>query len=240
MELAEELTAGVGLAMRNIRLTHNLQDRVAELRESRQRIVTVQDETRRELERDLHDGAQQRLVALEVKLALAGQIATRDGATRTADFLGDLSGQADVAISELRDFARGVYPPLLEAEGLNAALVSEAGRMPVVVDVATEGLSRYPKALEATVYFCVLEAVHNVVRHSNAASAQVTLHDDGESLRFEVRDAGVGFDPDAVAAGGGLVNMTDRVDATGGSISIESSPGSGTIVRGAIPVGGGA
>ena len=236
MELAGELTSGIGLALRNITLTRALEDRVDELRDSRRRIVAVQDETRRELERDLHDGAQQRLVALKVKLALAGQMATRDGAERTADFLGELSGQADDAIAELREFARGIYPPLLEAEGLTAAVGSEAQRLAVVVDVATEGVGRYPKSLEATVYFCVLEALHNVVRHSGAASAQVTLEGDDESLHFEVRDAGIGFDPLGVETGTGLQNMRDRIEAAGGSLSIESTGGTGTIVSGSLPV----
>lgn len=237
--LAEELTSGMGLALRNLRLTRALEERVEELRESRRRIVAVQDETRRRLERDLHDGAQQRLVALKVKLALAGQIASADGATRTVDFLGDLSAQADAAVAVLREFARGVYPPLLEAEGLRAALVSAAGRLPMAVDVAAHGVGRYSKELEATVYFCVLEALHNVVKFSKAVSAQVTLHADAESLYFEVRDAGLGFDPSDVTAGTGLLNMTDRMEAAGGTLTIESSPGGGTVVGGVIPVGGG-
>ncbi len=236
MALAEELTAGIGLALRNIRLTQTLEGRVVELRESRRRIVSLQDETRRTLERDLHDGAQQRLVALKVKLALGGQIANRDGATRTAEFLGDLSKQADEAISELREFARGVYPPLLEAEGLSAAMTSQAGRMPMVVDVATEGVGRYSKELEATVYFCILEALQNVARHSRAASAQVTLRHEEMNLEFEVRDAGIGFDPAVTKMGDGLVNIRDRVDAAGGSLSIVSSPGGGTVVSGWLPV----
>lgn len=238
--LAEELSAGMGLALRNIRLTQALEDRVAELRESRRRIVAVQDETRRRLERDLHDGAQQRLVALKVKLALAGQLAAKDGAARTVDFLGDLTGQADEAVAVLREFARGVYPPLLEAEGLGAALPSAVDRLPIAVDVAAEGVGRYPKDVEATVYFCVLEALHNVVTFSGASSAQVMLADDEKGLRFEVRDAGSGFDPERVDFGSGLQNIRDRLDAAGGTFSIASSPGRGTVIGGTLPVREGA
>jgi signal transduction histidine kinase len=237
LALAEELTAGMGLALRNLQLTRDLEDRVEELRESRRRIVAVQDETRRRLERDLHDGAQQRLVALKVKLALAGQMANRDGASRTVEFLGDLSAQADEAVAVLREFARGVYPPLLEAEGLRAAVRSAANRLPITVDVAAEGAGRYAKELEATVYFCVLEALQNVVKFARATSAQVTLHDEIGNLRFEVRDAGVGFNPAETPKGGGLLNMTDRVDAAGGTLTIDSSPGAGTVVIGTLPTG---
>jgi signal transduction histidine kinase len=238
VELVQELTSGVGLALRNMRLTADLESRVLELRDSRRRIVALQDETRRSLERDLHDGAQQRLVALKVKLGLAGQVARRDGAERTAEFLSELAGQADEAITELRDFARGIYPPLLEAEGLVAALRSEAARLPVVVDVSAEHVDRYPKSLEATVYFCVLEALHNVSAHSGARSAQVRLHDDGGVLRFEVRDAGSGFDREEVRTGRGIANMVDRVDAAGGTLTIKSMTGSGTTVTGSIPLDG--
>jgi signal transduction histidine kinase len=234
--LAEEVAAGMGLALRNMQLTHALRDRINELRESRRRIVAVQDETRRRLERDLHDGAQQRLVALKVKLALAGQMAARDGATRTNEFLRDLSAQADDAVAALREFARGVYPPLLEAEGLEAALRSATARLPIAVDVAADGLMRYPKEIEATVYFCVLEALQNVVKFSGATSAQVRVRHDKGGLTFEVRDAGKGFDLERVVEGSGLLNMRDRLDAGGGVFTIEASPGAGTVVRGNLPV----
>lgn len=234
--LADELTAGMGLVMRNLLLTRALEGRVRELRASRQRIVAVQDETRRRLERDLHDGAQQRLVALKVKLALTRQIAERDGATRTLELLGALSTQADEAVVVLREFARGLYPPLLQAEGLRAALTAAAGRMPIAVDVAADGVSRYPRDVEATVYFCVLEALHNVVKSAGASSAQITLHADGEALRFTVRDAGAGFDPATVRLGSGLQDIRDRIDAAGGDLTIASAPGQGTTVAGSLPL----
>ncbi len=124
----------------------------------------------------------------------------------------------------------------MEAEGLSAALRSEAVRLPIVVDVATEGVGRYPKVLEATVYFCVLEALHNVVRHSGASSAQVSLQEKAGRLSFEVRDAGTGFDPETIATGRGIVNMVDRMDVAGGTLSIDAAPGTGTRIVGSIPI----
>ena len=239
-ELTEELTSGVGLALRNSALTASLQRSVGELRESRRRVVALQDETRRSLERDLHDGAQQRLVALKVKLGLAGQVAKRDGAEKTREFLRGLSEQADEAIAELRSFARGIYPPLLEAEGLVAALKSEASRSVLTVDIAANDVGRYPKALESTVYFCVLEALQNVALHSGAAAAQVSLVEREGSLVFEVRDAGSGYDSPATKPGRGITNMVDRLDAAEGTLTIETRPGEGTTVRGIIPLAGGA
>ena len=168
---------------------------------------------------------------------MQGSSPPRDGATRTVEFLGDLSAQADEAVAVLREFARGVYPPLLEAEGLQAALTSAAARLPMTVDVAADGVGRYPKEFEATLYFCVLEALHNVVKFAKAASAQVTLHGDADTLRFEVRDAGVGFDPSIKPRGSGVLNMTDRIEAAGGSLTVVSSPGAGTVVTGVLPAG---
>ncbi len=239
-ELTEELTSGVGLALRNSALTASLQRSVAELRESRRRVVALQDETRRALERDLHDGAQQRLVALKVKLGLAGQVASRDGAEKTREFLQSLSDQADEAIAELRSFARGIYPPLLEAEGLVAALKSEASRASIAVDIDAHDVGRYPKALESTVYFCVLEALQNVAHHSGAAAAQVTVTERDDSLVFEVRDAGSGYDSLSTEPGRGITNMVDRLDAAEGTLTVETRPEEGTTVRGSIPLGGGA
>ena len=114
-------------------------------------------------------------------------------------------------------------------------MTSAATRLPITIDVATEGVGRYSKELEATVYFCVLEALQNVVKFSGAASAQVTLRGDAETLRFEIRDAGVGFDPVATTKGSGLLNMADRADASGGSLTITTAPGAGTVVSGVLP-----
>lgn len=234
-QLAREVVSGMGLSLRNQLLTETLQARVEELRDSRRRLVAVQDETRRRLERDLHDGAQQQLVALKVKLGLSRAIAEQDGAPATATFLSQLSEEADGAVEALRDFARGVYPPLLEAEGLIAAVTAQARRSSVPVAVDGDGIGRYERHVEATVYICVLEALHNVARYANASKARVALSQRNGAVTFEVTDNGAGFDPVVTPLGRGLINVADRVDAVAGSFSIESAPGTGTTVTGTIP-----
>jgi signal transduction histidine kinase len=234
--LAAQLASGMGLALRNELLTERLEARVDELRESRRRLVAVQDDTRRRLERDLHDGAQQQLVALKVKLGLARALAEKAGATETTALLERLGGDADGAVNALRDFARGVYPPLLEAEGLGAALAAQARRAPLPVTVEPDGVGRYDRDVEATVYFCVREALRNTVRHAEATQARVILGRREGTLVFEVRDDGVGFDPGSSNGYTGLTTMTDRVDALAGTLQVASRSGEGTAITGAIPV----
>jgi signal transduction histidine kinase len=233
--LAEQLASGMGLALRNQLLTERLEARVEELRESRRRLVAVQDETRRRLERDLHDGAQQQLVALKVKLGLGRAIAEKDGASQTAELLSRLSGEADAAVDAMREFARGVYPPLLEAEGLASAIAAQARRAPIPVTVDSDGIGRYPREIESTVYFCVLEALRNTVQHAGASQATVTLTQSNGALEFLVTDDGAGFDPDT-ARGVGLTAMADRLDALTGELQIHTEPGNGTTLTGTIPV----
>jgi signal transduction histidine kinase len=233
--LAEQLASGMGLALRNQLLTERLEARVEELRESRRRVVAVQDETRRRLERDLHDGAQQQLVALKVKLGLAKAIAQKEGAARTAETLTRLNGEADQAVDAMRTFARGVYPPLLEAEGLGAAVAAQARRAPIPVSVSFDGVGRYPREVEAAVYFCVLEALRNTIQHADATLATVSLTAVGGSVEFQVSDDGSGFDPDS-ASGTGLITMTDRIDAISGELTIHTEPGNGTTLTGTIPI----
>jgi signal transduction histidine kinase len=233
--LLYQVAAGLGLALRNMLLTEDLRARVEELRASRRRIVTVQDDTRRKLERDLHDGAQQRLVALKIKLGLGAAMADKAGIRELGTMLGDLKTETDMAIDSVREFARGIYPPLLEAEGLGPALVARARRMPVPTTIQAAGLGRYPKEQEATIYFCVLEALQNAMKHARGSSVQVSLTERDGSVVFEVRDDGVGFDPMS-SGGNGLTNMTDRVEAVGGELSVESRPGAGTLISGRIPV----
>jgi signal transduction histidine kinase len=233
--LAEQLAAGMGLALRNQLLTERLEVRVEELRESRRRLVAVQDETRRRIERDLHDGAQQQLVALKVKLGLGRAIAEKNGATRTGELLDRLSGEADAAVDAMREFARGVYPPLLEAEGLTSAIRAHARRSPIPVSVDSHDIGRYPRAIESTVYFCVLEALRNTVQHGGASQATVTLTRSNGSFEFLVADDGIGFDRDA-ARGVGLTGMADRLDALAGELVIHTEPGNGTTLTGVVPV----
>jgi signal transduction histidine kinase len=222
--LIDDVAAQAGLVLRNERL-------IQELRSSRQRLVAAHDEERRRLERDLHDGAQQELVALKLKLGLAQRI---DDPAKRNELLGGLMGDADHAIESLRDLARGIYPPVLAQEGLVRALRGQAARAALPVDVIAEGVGRYPQEIEAAVYFCILEAVQNVAKYAEATGVDVTLSSEDGMLRFVVEDDGRGFDPDTVNRGAGLQNMEDRVEALGGRLSISSSPGDGTRVAGVI------
>ena len=233
-QLATEIASAMGLALRNEALTESLQIRVDELRRSRQRLVAVQDETRRKLERDLHDGAQQQLVALKVKLGLAKALAERDGAQRTAALLHDLTADADDTVDALRDFARGVYPPLLEAEGLAVAIRAHARRVPVPTEVIDHGAGRHDRQVETAVYFCVLEALQNVTKYAEASSVTVELGLDADTLTFRVVDDGRGFDIGESGSGTGLANMRDRLGAVNGSLTISTSPGGGTAVEGSV------
>lgn len=236
--LAEQVAAGMGLALRNRTLTDTLERRVVELRDSRRRLVTLQDETRRRIERDLHDGAQQQLVAVRVKLGLARKIAQADGAGRSDDTLARLAEQADRVVDDMREFARGVYPPLLEAEGLAAAISAVARRAPVPVTVSADGIGRYARDIESTVNVCVTEALRNVAEHAGASRAAVRLAELDGCVRFEVGDDGEGFDTEATARGVGLTNVADRIDALAGTLSVWSTPAVGTRIEGAIPVDG--
>jgi signal transduction histidine kinase len=234
--LLEQVSSGLGLALRNLRLTEDLRSRVIQLRESRRRIVALQDMTRRNLERDLHDGAQQRLVALKIKLGIGVSMAEKAGLSDVEEALATLRAETDATIDSVRNFARGLYPPLLEAEGLGPALTAQTRNLSPPVTVQAGGIGRYSREVESTVYFCVLEAVHNAVTHSKAASLVVTLDDRDSRLRFEVRDDGVGFDP-SIAEGSGLTNMADRLDSLEGFLEVASTPGRGTVVSGYLPTG---
>jgi signal transduction histidine kinase len=232
--LLAELASGMGLALRNAVLTQSLRDRIEELRESRRRIVAVQDQTRRQLERDLHDGAQQQLVALKVKLALARRLAGNGAAPRTAEVLEGLNAEAEAAIQSMRDLARGIYPPLLESEGLAAAVLAHARKCPIPVSVDTGGVGRFPQPVETTVYFCIVEALQNTVKHARASSAHVALREADGEVTFTVTDDGTGFDPTG-PRGHGLTNISDRLDANGGHLQLDTTPGHGTTITGTIP-----
>jgi signal transduction histidine kinase len=151
--------------------------------------------------------------------------------------LSELKADTDEALETLRDLARGIYPPLLADRGLVAALESQARKATVPVAVETEGVDRYPKEVEAAIYFCVLEAMQNVQKYAAGSRATVRLRAAADALTFEVEDDGEGFDPAKQAKGSGLQNMADRLDALGGSVDLNSAPGRGTRVTGNIPVG---
>ena len=235
-KLLDDLAHQAGLVLKNVGLTADLQRRLDELRASRQRLVSAQDAERRRLERNLHDGAQQHLVALKVKLGLAEMIALKDPEKAKAT-LQQLKADADEALETLRDLARGIYPPLLAEKGLPTALESQARKATVPVAVDADGVGRYPQELEAAVYFCVLEALQNVQKYAGASQATVRLRETGVMLQFEVDDDGVGFEIDRARKGAGLTNMQDRLDALGGSLVIERRTPSGTRVSAALPIG---
>ena len=218
-------------------LTEDLLDTIEQLRASRQRLVSAQDEERRKLERNLHDGAQQQLVALAVKLRLLEQLVERDPA-QARSVAAQLQGDTTEALEELRDLARGIYPPLLADKGLVAALESQARKSVVPVTVEGDGVGRYAREAEAAVYFSCLEALQNVAKYASASRATITLSDGDGRLRFEVSDDGVGFDAASRSSGSGLQGIADRLAALDGEIEIRSMPGAGTTVAGVLPVSG--
>jgi signal transduction histidine kinase len=228
--MIHDLAGQAGLVLRNVRL-------IEDLRASRQRLVAAQDEERRRIERDLHDGAQQQLVALTVQLKLAGTMLTRDPPAALT-ILDGLQGTAGDALEDLRQLARGIYPPLLADQGLVAALSSQARRAAIPTTVEGDAVGRYAREVESAVYFCSLEALNNVAKYAAATRAEVTLRRDDGYVEFRVRDDGAGFDPDATGYGTGLQGMADRLDAVGGSLTVDSAPGAGTTVTGRVPARG--
>ncbi|HEY3724664.1 MAG TPA: histidine kinase [Acidimicrobiia bacterium] len=238
-----ELARQVGLALHNVRLDsalqaslETLQERNEELQASRLRIVTASDESRRRIERNLHDGAQQHLVALAVKVGLARQLMDADPET-VKTMLEELRGDVQTTLGELRELAHGIYPPLLRDRGLAEALRTAANRAVLPTEVISEGIERYPSETEAAVYFCCLEAMQNAGKHAGeGATMTVTITGDDQHLDFCVADTGAGFDTELSAQGHGFVNMRDRLGAVGGTLIVESAPDSGTRIGGHIPL----
>jgi signal transduction histidine kinase len=230
--LLANLAGQAGLVLRNVRL-------IEELRASRQRLVAAQDQERRRLERNIHDGAQQQLVALAVKIRLARTMTGRN-VEKAQGLLDELQGETQEALENLRDLARGIYPPLLADKGLAVALEAQARKVPFPVQVEPNGVGRYPAEAEATAYFCVLEALQNAAKYADASSATVRLGHENGHLVFTVTDDGRGFDTASTPRGSGLQNMADRLEAIGGAVEVASAPGRGTTITGRIPVGTGA
>jgi signal transduction histidine kinase len=234
-----DLARQVGLALHNVRLDSALQAsleevrrRNAELQASRARIVSAADASRRQIERNLHDGAQQHLVALAVKLGLARRLATGDSAA----LLDELRTDVQETLTQLRELAHGIYPPLLREHGLGEALRTAAARAPVPTRVEAGTDQRYPPEAEAAVYFCCLEAIQNAGKHAGPdASVTVRVTGSADGLEFEVTDDGAGFDPATAGESHGFVNMRDRLGAFGGELTIVSSPGAGAIISGTLP-----
>jgi signal transduction histidine kinase len=240
-----ELARQVGLALHNVTLDSALQESIDEvrrqadeLRVSRARIVQAGDAQRRAIERDLHDGAQQHLVALAVSLRLTRQVVATD-AEQAAVMLDQIGADLQEAVQELRNLAHGIYPPLLAERGLAEALAAAAARAALPTTVEADDVGRYPQPTEAAVYFCVLEALQNAGKHAGAdAQATITVREEAGALLFEVADDGAGFDAAGALGGHGFVNMADRVGAIGGTVTVESAPGAGTVVAGRIPLPG--
>jgi signal transduction histidine kinase len=235
-ELTTRLARGLALVLRNARLTAELRDHLEALEASRSRLVRAQDEARRKLESELRDGAQRQLVELKDRLACARASAASSGAARTAALLEQLEAETDDAVDTLRGLANGIYPPVLEAEGLGAAVSAQAGKSTVPVTAHAVGLPRYAPEVEAAVYFCVLEALQNASKYARATSVHVGLEQRGDQLWFEVSDDGIGFDPEATGHGSGLKGIAARLDTVGGALELRSGPGAGTRVIGRVPV----
>jgi signal transduction histidine kinase len=237
-----EVARQVALKLLNSRLDGALRESVGELgrqadelQRSRLRVVTAGDVQRRRIERDLHDGAQQHLVAISMNLRIARDLAETDP-ERAAEMLNQLSRDIDAAMRELRDLAHGIYPPLLQQQGLDQALRVAAQRSGLEYTVSVD-CGRYPPDVEATVYFCCLEALQNAAKHAGPGT-RVTVHveERAGSISFRVDDDGAGFG-DGTPAGAGLTGMADRVSALGGRLDVASSANGGTHVTGVIPLG---
>jgi signal transduction histidine kinase len=232
--LVDSVCAAAGLTLDNERLQAELRARLVDLQASRARLVEATDTGRRRIERDLHDGAQQQLVALRISLGLVRELVTSSPG-EAAELIAQTEQQATGALEELRELARGIYPPLLADLGLRAALEAQARKAAIPVTVEAPGLGRYPQKIEAAVYFCVLEALQNVAKYAQAPAARVTLRPDGRWLAFTVEDDGRGFDPATTPRGSGLQGISDRLGALGGTADVTSASGNGTRVTGRVP-----
>jgi signal transduction histidine kinase len=196
--------------------------------------VAAQDAAARRLERDLHDGAQQQLVAIAVTARLARAVAGRDP-ERAEGLLVELGSMAQEALETIRDLARGVYPPLLAEAGLAVALDAQVRKASIPASIEASDVGRYPSETEASVYFCCLEAFQNIRKYAHATRIEVHLEGSPERLDFRVADDGDGFDTARTPRGSGLQNMADRLAALGGSLTVRSEPGGGTVISGSVP-----
>jgi signal transduction histidine kinase len=233
--LVSDLAAQAGLVLSNVRLTEELRARLEDLKAAQKRLVAAQDQERRRLERNIHDGAQQQLVALSVKARLARTLTERDPA-KAADLLSAMEAETQAALEDLRDLARGIYPPLLADKGLVAALEAQARKAALPVAIHADGVGRYAQEAEAAAYFSCLEAMQNVAKYAGASRVDVWLADGAGTLRFEVTDDGVGFDPSATGYGTGLQGIADRLGALDGTLTVRSAPGAGTSIVCEVPV----
>jgi signal transduction histidine kinase len=233
--LITDLAGSAGAVLGNQRLNESLMERARELEASRARLLEAQDRERRRLERDLHDGAQQLIVALKVKLGLARALAAREEASDLERLIDSLAVEAQQALDEVRALARGIYPPVLTSDGIVSAVSSLVASVPVEVMVEDGGIGRYEGDVEAAVYFDISEAVTNAVKHG-AGSITIELAETDGILSFSVSDNGPGFDAATANGGSGLQNMRDRINAVGGELDVRSIPGEGTTISGWVPL----
>jgi signal transduction histidine kinase len=234
-ELVEAVGAATVLAFENRRLQQDLLDSVQALRASQRRLVGAASSERRKIERDLHDGVQQKLVALRIQLELALELV--EGESVAGSRLAGISAGFDEALDDLRSVAHGIYPPLLADGGLVAGLQDAARRSTVPVTLEVGDVGRFSEDCESAVYYCCLEALQNVDKHAgHDAVASLRLWRDGRTLAFSVSDDGAGFDLRLGMRGAGLTNMADRMGAVGGFLNVRSEPGGGTTVEGRLPV----
>jgi signal transduction histidine kinase len=237
-ELIHAIVATSLLVVENATLEAELRAAIRDLRESRARVIRAGDAERRRIQRDLHDGAQQRLIALRIKLAASGEQMTGDAGGR--EHIVELCADVDRALAEIRDLARGIFPPVLAdlglAEALHAAVLDSPLRVRVESSLPRQ---RYPPDVEAAVYFCAVEALQNATKHAGSdVRVTVTLEESHGDLSVSVRDDGRGFDPSRRGSGSGLTGMQDRLGAVGGLITIESARGSGTAIYATVPLEG--
>lgn len=238
----EEVAREVGVALNKARLDTALQEsldrlrrQAAELQASRGRLVAAADEERRRIERNLHDGAQQHLVALAIKTRLVEQLKESDP-QRAQSLMKQLQDDVNSAIEELRSLAHGIYPPLLSSAGLGEAMTAACRRASLPASVEADAVSRYAPEIEAAVYFCCLEALQNAAKHAGeGASARIRIWEEAGGLLFQVSDDGTGFENNGRAEGAGLTNMRDRLGAVGGTLHVQSN-GHGTQIQGVVPV----
>ena len=207
-----------------------------ELRASRRRTVAAAEQERRRIARDLHDGAQQRLIALRIRLGLAAETVTREPEA-SSHMLFELAEEAQDALDELRNLVHGIHPSLLSDRGLTAALEPVAREAPLFASLSAEDIGRYEPEVEAAVYFTCVEALQNAAKQAGrGATVTIHLRSHAEELYFEVRDTGRGFDASEWRSAGGLVNMCDRIGSIGGDLEIQSRAGAGTSVLGIVKI----
>ena len=219
-----------------VRLEADLTASNKELAASRLRLMEAADTERQRIERDLHDGVQQYIVGLRLRLDLAAE-AIREDPDRGERMIGAIGTQVDELLGALRSFAAGIYPSVLTDYGLRDALESVARSTTIEVSLQTFRIGRYSEDVEIAVYFCCVEAIQNVVKHGGPdAVVSIRLWHVANALSFDVRDSGCGFEPSSCRRGSGLINMRDRIEAVGGKLWVTSRPGWGTSVQGRVPL----